>query len=162
MVSTSSSEIRPGISREAYAAFIGQIELRDIWLHAAKVINPHGPRSPKGAKFRFASEVGWEAQPQGFRAFDHAHVYIENGETIFAEIDVTFALDFASPMPLTDEVFKIFGELNLPVNTWPYLREFVSTTTGRMGWRPLTLPALKRGTQTASRSTAKRQKVTNS
>lgn len=160
MASTPSSEIRPGIPREVYAAFIGQIALVDIWLQEAKVINRYGPHSPKRAKFRFSSEVGWELQPDGFRAFDRAHVFIEGGETVYAELEVTFGLDFASEMLLTDELFAVFGEVNLPVNTWPYLREFVSTTMGRMGWRPFTLPALKRGTRSSSHPAAKRQKVT--
>lgn len=149
MVAKSSSEIRPGVSREAYAAFIGQLALADIWLHEAKVTNQHGPHSPKRAKFRFSSEVGWEARPGGFRAFDRAHVFIEDAkdaQVLYAELEVTFGLDFASEMPLTEDLFAVFGEINLPVNTWPYLREFVSTTMGRMGWRPFTLPALKRGT----------------
>jgi hypothetical protein len=160
MTPAASSEIRPGVSRDAYATFIGQIALSDIWLQEAKVINRYGPHSPKRAKFRFSSEVGWESSPGGFRAFDRAHVFIEDGETLYAEFEVTFGLDFASEIPVTEELFTVFGEVNLPVNTWPYLREFVSTTMGRMGWRPFTLPALKRGTPSSPRPATKRQRVT--
>ncbi|MHB8576340.1 MAG: hypothetical protein ACYDCQ_13525 [Dehalococcoidia bacterium] len=70
---------------------------------------------------------------------------MESVERPLAEINAVFALDFTSPLPMTNTIFPIFSENNLPVNTWPYLREFVSTTLGRMNWTPFTLPALKRG-----------------
>jgi hypothetical protein len=155
-----SAEIRPGIRREVYAAFIAQIELLDIWLHEAKVINRYGPHPPKRGVFRFTSQVGWEARPGGFRAFDRAHVVLEAGDVEYAELEVTFGLDFASQEPLTADLFAVFGEVNLPVNTWPYLREFVSTTMGRMGWRPFTLPALKRGTASSSPPAVRRRRAT--
>ena len=47
--------------------------------------------------------------------------------------------------PMTEGIFAVFQDVNLPVNTWPYLREFLAATTGRMNWITFTLPALKRG-----------------
>ena len=104
--------------------------------------------------------MGWEARPGGFRGFDRAHVLLEAAGVAYAELEVTFGLDFASEEPLTEDLFAVFGEVNLPVNTWPYLREFISTTMGRMGWRPFTLPALKRGTPPPVPPAAKRRRAT--
>lgn len=153
-----SPEVSPGITRDSYAAFIGQIDLTHIWLRAARVVNHHGPQTPKQGIFNFSSHADWEPRPGGFRAFDHSSVRIESADTVHAEIDVTFALDFDSEEPMTPEIFALFGEVNLPVNTWPYLREFIATTMGRMGWTPFTIPALKRGTQQASRPRAKKSR----
>lgn len=156
-VSSESSAARtPRIPREEYAAFINQIELTRIWLQEAQVINHHGPQTPRKATFSFSSDVGWEVHPLGFRAFDRAKVVLKSSDAVYAEFEVTFGLEFASAEPMTDQIFDIFGEINLPVNTWPYLREFISTTLGRMGWAPFTLPALKRGTGAAKRRATRR------
>lgn len=147
------SKAPPAISRESYAAFIGQIELQDIWLDGAEVVNRHGPQTPGQATFRFSSDARWEARPAGFRIFHRYNIRAEAVDELIAEMHVTFGLEFASKEPMTDELFFIFEDVNLPVNTWPFLREFVSTTTGRMGWIPFTLPALKQGVGNAPRPT---------
>lgn len=150
------------ISREEYALFIGQIELLNIWLHEARVNNTHGSQTPDQATFRFSSDARWNPQEGGFRIFHHYHVHIEATDSPLAELEITLSLDFASKLPLTADLFAIFEEVNLPVNTWPYLREFVSTTIGRIGWIPFTIPALKQGIErpprpaTAARSRAAR------
>ena len=141
------------VSREDYALFIGQIELENIWLATVHIENTHGPKTPDHATFHFSSTARQEPLVGGFRAFHHYTVRIEAVDSLLAELQVTFGVDFASTLPLTDEVFSIFEEVNLPVNTWPYLREFVSTTIGRIGWLPFTIPALKQGVKNAKRPT---------
>ena len=42
---------------------------------------------------------------------------------------------------ITKEMFEPFGDFNVPVNTWPYFREFVNSATTRLGLPPFTLPA---------------------
>lgn len=133
--------------RRAYAEFIGQIDLRRIWVSASRVQTFHGPTPPDETNIVVDDQARWETHPDGFRALHSYSVRArDRDETLYAEIDVTFAVDYASAQPMTDELFEAFGRVNLPVNTWPFLREFVSTTIGRMGWLPITLPALKVGT----------------
>lgn len=52
---------------------------------------------------------------------------------------------------MTEEIFSIFREVNLPVNTWPYLREFLASTFGRFGWEPIIIPAYKVGAKAPPR-----------
>ena len=136
-------EIPFSITPEQYAEFIDQIELRDLWLQNARVLNQHGPFTPEQAAVRFESDASWDTLADGFLAFHQHHVRFEKSDQILAEIDVTFGLAFSSKMPMTDDTFMVFSDVNLPVNTWPFLREFVSTTVGRMGWQAFTLPAFK-------------------
>ena len=42
---------------------------------------------------------------------------------------------------IAKEMFKPFGDFNVPVNTWPYFREFVNSAITRMGLPTFTLPA---------------------
>ncbi|WP_028575039.1 protein-export chaperone SecB [Desulfonatronovibrio hydrogenovorans] len=42
-----------------------------------------------------------------------------------------------------EDFFEIYKEINLPVNIWPYFREFIANTSYRMGMPPMTLPFYK-------------------
>ncbi len=135
-----------GVTPERYAAFIRQIELAAVWLSGAGIQNHHGPVTPERAVASIDTEAQWQPREGGFQAFHHYRLRLEAAETLLAEIDVTFGLDYRSGIPMSDDLFEVFEEVNLPVNTWPYVREFVATACGRMNWQPFTLPALKRGT----------------
>lgn len=135
------------MAREAYAEFIGQIELREIWLKSARVGNDCGPIPPDELTVVVDGDSRWEPLPRGFRAFQRYRIRLSgHSNAECAEIEVAFAADYDSDLSMTDETFETFKHHNLPLNTWPYLREFAATTVGRMGWRPITLPAFKVGT----------------
>lgn len=61
------------------------------------------------------------------------------------KFDVVFVLTYklSSLGGLTRSHFSAFGELNGVFNVWPYWREFVQSTTTRMGLPPLMVPSLK-------------------
>lgn len=131
---------------EAYAEFVGQIELLDVWLVEAHVVNRHGPRIPRRTAVSITpSEPTWTRASDGFDVQVPYSVRFVDGNTTHAEVSATFGLHFTSDRPMSDAVFEVFRDVNLPVNAWPFLREFVSTTVGRMGWQPLTLPTHKHG-----------------
>lgn len=134
-----------GPDPDAYADFIGQIHLQAVWLVSAKIENRAGPETPEHVTIRVEDAARWEPTENGFRAFMDYRIRLLGGTKVLASFAVTYAVDFASRQPLTEQFFRPFSEVNLPVNTWPYLREFVSTSLGRMNWTPFTLPALKRG-----------------
>lgn len=156
---TRSRSTRP--SPKEYAEFIGQIELRNIWLVEATARNHFGPHTPSEAVFRFAeTSASWESESSGFRVRHCYELRIESEDETLAEIDVTFGLEFDSSQPMTDGIFEIFKDVNLPVNTWPYFREYIATTTGRMGWAPFTAPTFKSGVKPARRRARRRAKPT--
>lgn len=145
------------ISPEEYAGFISQIELQTIWLSEMRVRNHCGPEAPERNSIHISRKVRWEPTPDGFRAFCQYRVRFRSEDEPSLDLDVTYGLDFSSSDPMTDDIFVIFREVNLPVNTWPYLREFVSTTMGRMSWVPFTLPAFKTGIGPSSRRPSTRK-----
>ncbi len=159
-VTDPSVEDREEISPQMYAAFIGQIELRAIWLASATVTNTSGPDTPEAGALNIEEITRWEAIATGFRAFHRYRVRLSENDEAHAEIATEFGVEFLSPEPMTDALFAVFARANLPVNTWPYLREFVSATMGRFGWEPFTLPALKRGTprKTGTKAPASEEK----
>lgn len=140
---------------EEYASFIGQIELRNVWLRSARLINHRGPDHPEHLAIEIDSQAEYDLLPTGFRGTHIYTLHVESETERQLEMEVAFALDFDSKQSMTDAIFAVFAEVNLPVNSWPYLREYVSTAMARMGWLPITLPALKWGT-------ARRQAVESS
>jgi len=140
---SSDEETAVELTREQYSEFIRQIELRDIWLNEASVSNNHGPLTPVDVTVQFDSDASYVLRENGFRASHQYRVRFESPDSLLAQIEIRFGLDFLSSTPISDQIFSVFKDVNLPVNTWPFLREFVATTLGRMGWSPFTIPAFK-------------------
>jgi len=54
-----------------------------------------------------------------------------------------FAVILRSKEKLEQDVFDIYANNNLTLNTWPYVRELIYNITARMDLPPLTLPFFK-------------------
>ncbi len=145
--SPSRSAAEEPVDPAIYNAFIGQIDLSSIWLSSSSIDNSGGPGSPEEASIDIAASARWESVEDGFVAFHAYDVKIEVTDSKVANISVTFGLEFKSEQVMSEELFTVFQDVNLPVNTWPYLRAFLADGLGRMGWPPLTLPAFKAGIQ---------------
>ncbi len=135
------------ITPDQYAAFIQQLELESIWLAEASVRNDAGPEMPDEARIVFEPlEAEFDLIEGGFECYHEYGLQIHSDDSPVAEIMATLGVRFRSEMPMTTELFEPFKGMNLPVNTWPFFREFAHTTLGRFGWVPFTLPAFKVGT----------------
>ncbi|MFQ5424460.1 MAG: hypothetical protein ACE5F9_10825 [Phycisphaerae bacterium] len=71
--------------------------------------------------------------------------YDETDDDELLRIEAAFLLRYRvdSFTGLNKANFDAFGELNGLFNVWPYWREFVQSTTVRMGLPPLTLPVFR-------------------
>ena len=67
----------------------------------------------------------------------------ERQRKIFFELKVTYKLIYRTKFELTDEIFKIFVERNVPINVIPFLRETISNSMYRAGLPPILLPLVK-------------------
>lgn len=133
------------VTPQEYAAFITQIELKDLRLQKLELENHLGAVAPERVELAIIDDAMYEATESGFLVTHSYSAEAFGSGRLAFELRAVFTLDFQSDAPMTPEVFGIFSEANLPLNTWPFLRELVATSTGRMGWQPITLPALKRG-----------------
>jgi len=132
-------------SPEEYNAFIQQIDLQSVWLASAKIDNAVGAEAPDRTDVTVKRFSSWGLVSGGFLAFDTYTVVLGAPGDPAATIEVTFGLDYRSELAMTDALFEPFKEFNLPLNAWPYAREFVASATARMNWIPFTLPALRLG-----------------
>lgn len=135
------------VAPQVYNEFIKQIELKWVYLENATVKRHRAPDFDKD--FQYVGKEGkrsFESTDDGFRAhYQYTISLNEIGtEEPFAELKCTYAAAYTSNKPMTRDLFAIFKELNLPLNTWPYVREFVHGMTNRMGLPTLVLRSLKR------------------
>lgn len=136
------------VGAEEYSDFISQIELRNIWLSSAVMRNYSGPSVPEDVQLSIEDQAKFDLIESGFICTQFYHALASFGGNDAFQIDFELKLQFDSSQVLTGPLFEIFSEVNLPLNAWPYFREFVASSVGRMGWQPFTLPALKRGVRT--------------
>jgi len=67
----------------------------------------------------------------------------ERQRKVFFELKATYKLIYRTKFELTDEIFKIFVERNVPINVIPFLRETISNSMYRAGLPPILLPLIK-------------------
>lgn len=130
----------------AYGEFIKCLELTDIHLAQAELHGPGYRSVPDHIRLAISVEATYTLTEDGFIANQSYRLDgYDNGDNQMLSIEATFALAFRSEQPMTETLFSVFQDVNLPVNSWPYFREFVASSSARMGWEPFTLPTLKRG-----------------
>lgn len=130
---------------ERYNAFIHQIDLRSVWIAGARFVNYVGARPLDEPSIDIKTSPAHESATGGSRALQKYTLTITEGVTTVGAIEVTIAAEYTSKIKLSEGLFSVFRDINLPLNTWPYLRVFVAEAFGKMGWAPLTLPAFKTG-----------------
>lgn len=132
-------------SPEEYNALIRSLRLQDIRMVSGSF---HSDERSTGRKASIAAEIEstarFESVDDGFIAFIRlVLVAIHKGSKSPAfRIDAEFSLTYKTGITVTQELFRPFVHLNLPVQAWPYFREFVQSATARMEWPPLALPSL--------------------
>lgn len=74
---------------------------------------------------------------------DRYKIVSKVGRKRLFSIEVEYHLLFESAHTVGEDFFEIYAELNLPLNTYPYVREIVQSLTSRMGLPQLVLPLVK-------------------
>ena len=126
-----------------YNAFVRQIEISNVRMLSSRVDLLDYSYFPSSAEVNFRVAESYENAGEQFNVFHKYKLTITDRETkeAKAKISVTFCVAYNSPIPMSDDIFEVFKKGNLMLNTWPYLREFVHNTVGRMGWALLIVPS---------------------
>ncbi|MCK4226107.1 protein-export chaperone SecB [candidate division WOR-3 bacterium] len=132
------------VSQDIYEKFIKGLSLRKIKIvySEAKVDESFSPP----AKVEIEEKKGYKLSEEG--EFIVTHAYKLKGikkdkKKVGFQISVTYKLTYKSKTHITDEIFDLFSKTSLPLQTWPYFRQFVHEMSGRMGLPALTLDLLK-------------------
>ena len=131
------------VTPEVYNSFLQGLELKRVRLVAARVEAKVAHPAPTETEIRAEYGGHFENRDHGFEAFAIYKLEFVGNSEVQGGIETTFGLFFDSPEPMREDVFEVFRELNLKMNSWPFAREYVQTNMGRMDWPGFTLPLLK-------------------
>jgi hypothetical protein len=132
-----------------FNVFIKQIDLIDICIQSSQFENMGCEELPNTNRVSQTTKTWYENKNERseFYAFQQYNVSIKDikrdSRKSIAKLSVTFRVSYSSKIPMSDEFFGIFRESNLPLNTWPYFREFTHNSFARMGWTKIIAPAYK-------------------
>lgn len=138
---------------EQYQAFVEDTELRGARLvhsetHADRVVHDTSEVSYNiEVATRFAQFAeGFEAVQDCTISF-FEHLAEDDEKETVGRVNVAYGFFYETDTDRFDEdldaYLYIFERVSLPVNAWPFIRQFVHDMTQRMGWPPLMLPLLK-------------------
>lgn len=154
----------PAQSAQEYSNFVKQVEIVTVFLQSARLENRVGPEAPNPANIAIQSKAGF-VNLEGTIRLSHTYTVrmhaMDNPDSIHFELDVNFVVDYRSALAMTDAIFATFKDINLPLNTWPYFREYLGSTMARFNWVPYTLPVfVVAGTPNATTGRAPRRRKT--
>lgn len=126
-----------------YRNFISQVNIQDICIVSAnmKSFGTLGAfRQDLTVNYKVAAR--YENEESGFVAFHQYDVTLksEKEKKRLARLSVTFGVHYVSKIPMSDQIFDRFHQLNLPLNTWPYFREFTHNSLARMNLSQVIAP----------------------
>jgi hypothetical protein len=139
---TGTAPVTPAV----YNEFIAGLDLEGIRLVHAHIDATGLPeRRSLRPQLRIdeASYANSEDQVKVLHHLDFSGFY-EGSEGPAVNVHARFEVTYSAKERMSDEIFDEFKARNLPINTWPYFREFVHTALARVGWPVLVLPVYKK------------------
>lgn len=129
---------------QVYNAFINGVDLVSVRLSGAEIRARSTPERKQllpsvEQTSRFVNEDGHVVL---FHELTFSGKYEDEDESAVV-IRAEFEVRYSTAERMTKEMFSEFRQRNLPLNTWPYFREFVHAALARAGWPVLVLPVYK-------------------
>ena len=148
-------------SPEEYNRFVGGLELRRVRLVEATVRALEAMPNPSASEVKLEEQYSFTPADGGFEAVGRFLLRVRERETKTEQgkVEVSFGFLYTSAVrPEADGFagfFEVFREVNLPINMWPFAREYIHNAMSRMHWPPFTLPLRKVGLPRRKTSSAK-------
>lgn len=133
------------IPPKEYKKFIESIQLQDIYLESCSTkMNKKNIVSPQNISI--SSNASYTNNENNITEVRNKYTlvgYKSRKRDFGFKIVAEYVIDYKTDIEFSDDFFEIFKELNVPLNLWPYFREFVQNMMSRMNLPPLTLPLNK-------------------
>ncbi|MDZ7721627.1 MAG: protein-export chaperone SecB [candidate division KSB1 bacterium] len=134
----------PNISPEHYRKTLETIELLNISCIKMSAHISHELLTPQ-MNISIRDQASFENIDQGFKVENKYTLTSKNNEKKTAiKIECVYLITFKSSKDIDEDFFDIYKTHSLPLNVWPFFREYVNSLTSRMNIQPLTLPLMKR------------------
>lgn len=134
---------------EQYNHFVNGLELRRVRLIEASVQALEASPNPARSQVGLEESYSYRPEEDGFEAVGKFRLVVVDQDNLAEQgsIEVSFGFRYSSELQPEAEgfagYFEVFKEINLPINMWPFAREFIHNTMARMDWPPFTLPLRK-------------------
>jgi len=128
-----------------YAKILRGLELKNILLTRC-VCNLIRERLTPDMKIAIRSASSYKKTEKDIIEIAQKYFLEASSQTkkeIFLNIECDYILEYASAQEINDAFFERFKKTSLPLNAWPFFREFVNNITSRMYIPPFTLPLIK-------------------
>ena len=129
---------------KTYSKYLDSVRLLNISLRESKTKYFGDLQPPKKQELSVSDSTNYSKKEDLYEILQKYVITGKTGKKKILEISATFCVILKSDKELSDEFFEIYNEISLPINTWPFLREFANSMTARMNISPLTLPLLRR------------------
>jgi len=143
-----SKNTKKTVTPEEYGAFVAGLQLDSVYMTSSSSVRNREPDVSNGAKLKY----GFNSKVLKFIKSDLGFIstvkydvdmYDDSSDEPFCTIKTTWALEYTSDIQINDKIYSIFKDRNVPLNAWPYFREFVHSSTLRMHLPALVLPVYK-------------------
>ena len=131
------------IDYRKYSKTLSNLDFIEIYLESSSTdIKRQDILKHKGLKIEITDRASFEQTDNKLKVAHRYYIKARGPEQkdVALRINVTFCLTFQTKETIEKDFIDIFRKINLPLNSWPYLREFVQNMTQRMNIPPLTLP----------------------
>jgi len=129
------------VDPRAYNAFIHGVDLVSVVLAGADVKGSPARPNARSTKIRLGFDVDLESSDEHtFTALATLTATFDYGDETVGTVTAGLRLTYRSSEPITEPIWREFGQRNVRANAWPYAREFIQSMTQRMGWPTFVLP----------------------
>lgn len=137
----------PSVDKKEYRDFIVGLQLKDLSVRRSST---HRAARTIDLSRKVDVNINEKASfsMQGENICDIVHSYAlqlcyQGEKTPLLTIECEFDAVYRVSKPMTEAYFEVFKKTSLPLNTWPYWREFVHSSFARMGLPPYFLPVYR-------------------
>ena len=137
---------KKALAPDVYRKIIEGLELNNVYLISSSA-NIERENIGTDVSIKVSDEASFTKTPKGDIEVTQEYSIEAKNRALkkkYLNIKCKYCFIYSSKLEFTEEFFETFKKANLPVNTWPYFREFVYNITSRMYIPPFTLPLLKR------------------
>ena len=136
------------LSPEEYGEILKELKFNNIYLKKGNFfVDRENFFKNEKIELKLSDEAKFKKKKDGTIDVLHnfkLHAFNIGSDKKLLSIECNFCLNFSSKKVFSGDFFEIFKDVNLPINSWPFFREFIFNTTSRMNIPPLTIPLIKR------------------
>lgn len=136
-------EIQKEISPQLYNDYLSHIHLSDIYVTDIQS-KLFWRDFPGKAKLDFKEHPSIKKVKDDFVTIENCYELKakSNNKRVFL-IKINYHVEFHMDKSIPEDFFVLYNKYSLPLQTFPYFREYVNTILSRMGLPPLILPLRK-------------------